>query len=411
MPPSWRNRVKELRYLRPSELADHPLQWRTHPDTQRRALAGVLEDVGIAGAGLAYVSEATGQLTSIDGHLRKSMGDVPWPTLILDVTDAESRLLLASHDPLAGLAEANALQLDALLQQTATHNQDVQALLDQIATTYLPPDVGLTSGEGQDAEPQIDRAEVLREQWGVEVGQLWQAGEHRVICGDCTEKVVLKRLFNGAIPDIVINDPPYGMRLDTDFSSMTSKPQFARNKKAFGGHQYPQVLGDASDFNAAPLAELLTHIDEQFWFGADYYAASLGDTAHAGAWLVWDKRLDEVMDRMYGSCFELIWSRKKHKRLILRHKWAGIFGMEHESHEERSHPTQKPAVLIQDILTRYSAEGAVVADCFLGSGTTMIACQNLGRLCYGVEISPAYVAVCLQRFVDATGMTPVMLEG
>jgi len=131
--PSWRNRVKELRYCSPADLADHPLQWRVHPDQQRAALRGLLEDIGIAGALLAYESPATGQLVSIDGHLRKSLGPGPWPTLILDVTDEEAALLLATHDPLATLAQSDTAQLGALLQQVQSEDAAVQAFLAELA--------------------------------------------------------------------------------------------------------------------------------------------------------------------------------------------------------------------------------------------------------------------------------------
>jgi hypothetical protein len=131
--PQWRNRVKELRYLSPQELADHPLQWREHPDLQQSALRGVLEEVGIAGALLAYESPTTGLLTAIDGHLRKSLGEVAWPVLILDVTDEEAALLLSTHDPLAALAESNKDQLAALLHSVQSGDAAVQQLLSGLA--------------------------------------------------------------------------------------------------------------------------------------------------------------------------------------------------------------------------------------------------------------------------------------
>jgi hypothetical protein len=131
--PAWRNRVKELRYVRPAELADHPLQWRVHPETQAAALKGILGEIGIAGALLAYESPTTG-LTSIDGHLRKSLdADVPWPTLILDVDDAEAAMLLATHDPLAAMASSDTAQLTALLHSVQSGEAGVQALLSQLA--------------------------------------------------------------------------------------------------------------------------------------------------------------------------------------------------------------------------------------------------------------------------------------
>jgi hypothetical protein len=154
--PTWRNRVQELRYVKPSELADHPLQWREHPDFQRSALRGVLQEVGIAGALLAYESPATG-LTSIDGHLRKSLdADTPWPTLILDVTDAEAALLLSTHDPLSALAEASKDQLAALLHEVQSGDAAVQQLLSQLAQEH---------GLFPDAPATLDQ---LEEQYGEE---------------------------------------------------------------------------------------------------------------------------------------------------------------------------------------------------------------------------------------------------
>lgn len=146
-----RNRVKELRYVRPSDLADHPLQWRIHGELQSQAMQGLLREVGIAGALLAYDSPTTG-LTSIDGHLRKSLADTLWPTLILDVTDEEARLLLASYDPLSAMAETNRTQLAALLADVTTGEAGVQALLQQLAETHgiVPPDFQPVGIEEQD---------------------------------------------------------------------------------------------------------------------------------------------------------------------------------------------------------------------------------------------------------------------
>jgi len=262
----------------------------------------------------------------------------------------------------------------------------------------------------EDVEPQIDKAEELRVKWGVESGQLWQLGGHRLVCGDCTDKAVVERLLSNDKVAMLLNDPPYGMRLDADFSGMVNNLQFAREKGVKNGNKYANVIGDHEDYDAAPVADLFADVKEQLWFGADYYSQTLSDTMHEGAWLVWDKRLDESADKMYGSCFELIWSKQKHKRDVLRHKWAGIFGTEKEPTRGRSHPNQKPVELYADLLTRYSGNEAVVVDCYAGSGTTIIACERLGRKCRAVEISPAYVAVAIQRWVDVTGKEPVLLD-
>src|SRR2546423_118018 len=109
----------------------HP---RRHPQAQRDALRGVLEQVGIAAALVAYRSGRNGgKLTLVDGHLRKQDYDLDWPTLVLDVTDEEADLLLATHDPLAALAEYDRPKLDALLQEVRAKSPAVAGMLKELA--------------------------------------------------------------------------------------------------------------------------------------------------------------------------------------------------------------------------------------------------------------------------------------
>src|SRR5262245_52090618 len=111
-----RDRIRDFRRVSACELLDNDGNPRRHPQAQRDALRGVLEQIGIAAAMIAYHSERNGgKLTLIDGHLRKQDFDVDWPTLILDVSDEEADLLLATHDPLAALAEYDQPKLQALL--------------------------------------------------------------------------------------------------------------------------------------------------------------------------------------------------------------------------------------------------------------------------------------------------------
>jgi len=196
------------------------------------------------------------------------------------------------------------------------------------------------------------------------------------------------------------------MKLDADFSGMVNDIGLFRSKGLTHGRKYEQVVGDDKDFDPRPIIEALGNPAEQFWFGADYYASRLVDTEHSGAWLVWDKRLDESADKMFGSCFELLWSKRKCRRIMLRHKWAGIWGIEKEPQRGRQHPNQKPVILLGDLIGR--TEGLIV-DPFLGSGTTMVAAEQLGRVCYGMDICAPYVAVALQRLADM-GLTPRLVE-
>lgn len=233
-------------------------------------------------------------------------------------------------------------------------------------------------------------------------GDLWIiGGTHRLLVGDCTDPANVERLMQGERARGAILDPPYGMRLDTDFSAMENKD--SKDRSFSRGNKYDTVEGDDQDYDASPVALLLKSVDEQFWFGADYYSATLGDTMHGGAWLVWDKRDEGALDDMFGSCFELIWSRRKHKRDILRCRWAGPFGTEHEKIRERTHPNQKPVRLYEDLMGRYLPAGAIVIDLYAGSGVTLTAAHSTGRRAYLCELLPKYADVILRR-AEAEGL-------
>jgi len=134
---SLRDRILGLERIPAHDLLDHTGNWRLHPQFQQDALAGVLREVGIAGALLVYKSPAAGgQYVTIDGHLRKAIApDQEWPCLVLDVDDDEARYLLATHDPLAALAEAGRGELRSLLDQVQSVQAGVQAMLSQLAET------------------------------------------------------------------------------------------------------------------------------------------------------------------------------------------------------------------------------------------------------------------------------------
>jgi len=132
-PDTFRDRVQEFKRVPVAELLDHTGNFRRHPQAQQDALAGVLRDIGIAGALTAYYSAREGgALTLIDGHLRKSKGGT-WPVLILDVDDAEADLLLATHDELAAMADKDAGPLKSLLERVSSGEAAVQAMLARMA--------------------------------------------------------------------------------------------------------------------------------------------------------------------------------------------------------------------------------------------------------------------------------------
>lgn len=276
---------------------------------------------------------------------------------------------------------------DGILDSTGYDGDD----LDELLKT-LEPIMPI-----EDVEPQINKADELQKEWQTARGQVWLVGGvHRVMCGDSTSGEDVARLMGGKRASVVITDPPYGMDLDTDFSSMQSK----LFKGKTGGNYHDKIIGDNVDFDPSPIFEFWGYCKEIFLWGCDYYADKIPNR-NGGAIFVWDKRLDESADKMWGSSFELCWSKVNHKRDIIRVKWAGIFGMENQDTKSRVHPTQKPTDVIKWIIERYCDPIAITVDPYLGSGTTLIACEQTGRVCYGMEISPEYTAVVLQRAKDA----------
>ncbi len=127
-----RDRIKEFRRVKASQLRPHPKNWRTHPSAQHDALRGVLAEIGYAAALLAR-ELSDGSLELIDGHLRAEITpDMEVPVLVLDLDEAEAAKLLALHDPLAGMAGTNDAVLTELLDQVETDNEALQALFNQM---------------------------------------------------------------------------------------------------------------------------------------------------------------------------------------------------------------------------------------------------------------------------------------
>lgn len=227
---------------------------------------------------------------------------------------------------------------------------------------------------------------------------------HKVMCGDSTSAEDVAKLMGGKRADCVLSDPPYGMNLDTDWSDITGSMGSIGNKNKTQGNKYERVIGDDKPFDPSPIFELWGYCKEIFLFGADYYAEKIPNRVD-GSWLVWDKRKDSQSDAI-GAEFELLWSKGKHKRRMLRHDWFGFLSSGNTAEaRNRVHPTQKPTSLIVDIINQWIPDGSIVIDPFLGSGTTIIACEQTGRIGYGMEISPDYCAVILQRLTDI-GLTP-----
>src|SRR3990167_6741322 len=236
------------------------------------------------------------------------------------------------------------------------------------------------------------------------MGKLILKSRHRLKCGDSTMIDNVDDLMNGEKADMVFTDPPYGMNLNADFSGMKFK-----FKGSTGGNKYDNVIGDHDDFSEDLINIIFTleSVKEVFIWGADYFAEIIPER-NKGSWVVWDKRGDESADKMFGSTFELCWSKIKHKRETARIR-SGIFGVKDDS-KKRVHPTQKPVQLAEWFFDNWCKDLNLCVDLYLGSGSTLIACEKTNRKCYGMELDRKYCDVIIKRYMEYTKRDDIILE-
>ena len=228
----------------------------------------------------------------------------------------------------------------------------------------------------------------------VKLGDVWKLGKHRLMCGDSTKESDVEKLMNGQKADMVFTDPPYGMNLETD----NSKKMVVKGIKTSQNHK--KVLGDNEDFTTKLITTIFKNFDyckEIFVFGIDYFAELIKEK---GSWFVWDKYPTDKNNERFGSAFELIYSKQKHKRKIYR---IMSLNVGHHKREKITHPTQKPSDLICEILKEYSKKYNIIIDLYLGSGSTLIACEKTNRICYGMELDTKYCDVIIERWEQFTG--------
>ena len=204
----------------------------------------------------------------------------------------------------------------------------------------------------------------------VKLGEVWELGKHRLMCGDSTKESDVEKLMNGKKADLLFTDPPYGISA-TKMTLGTGKKEFHR--------------GDW-DNDKPDITLFLKYCDKQIIWGGNYFADVLPVT---NDWLCWHKKNDGLS----FSEFELAWSNIKKNCRILSHHWGG---------EKKKHPTQKPLEVIKWCI-ELEKESKTILDVFLGSGTTLIACEKTNRVCYGMELDTKYCDVIIERWEQFTG--------
>jgi site-specific DNA-methyltransferase (adenine-specific) len=329
-----------------------------------------------------------------------------------------------------GLTEAQRLRF--VLVDNAPEGMAGEWDMEMLASDWQSQDLGdlgfdmddmvacLPTNEDVDAEPQLDRAEELRQEWGVESGQLWLLGSHRLLCGDATAPETWPALLGDERLQMVWTDPPYGVKLN--IRSPSSPPSVHRRRKL--------LTIENDSLSPAQLREFLQCalglVAARCTLGAAWYVSApagnnFGEFAHVlgreglDIWrhsLVWLKNKFVFGRADYHYRHEPIlygWIPGGPHFFVDDRTLDSVFEISRPN-KSPEHPTMKPVDLVTRCLRNSSKEGWLIGDPFSGSGTTILACEQLGRKCRAIEINPGYVAVALQRFKDATGKRPTQLK-
>ena len=339
----------------------------------------------------------------VAGHTRykasKVLGLKEVPCIVADdLSDEQVKAFRLADNKVGELAEWDFDLLD----------DELEGLLD-IDMSEFGFDLDIEDEEKEIIEDEVPE---VPEESKAKLGDIYQLGNHRLMCGDSTKEEDVEKLMNGVKADMVLSDPPYGMFLDTDFSDIKGSMKSIGRKNHTSGNKYEKVIGDNEDFRPDLIMTFFDNFNyckEMFLFGGDYFAELLPNK-NDGSWLVWDKRKESQANAI-GSEFELIWSKNKHKRRMLRHDWFGFLSSKNQQDaRNRVHPTQKPITLLVDILNQWGNNCDNIIDLYGGSGSTLIACEQLDKKCYMMELDPHYIDVIIQRWENFTGEKAVLIE-
>lgn len=234
----------------------------------------------------------------------------------------------------------------------------------------------------------------------VKLGEIWQLGEHRLMCGDSTKKEDVERLMGGEKADMVFTDPPYGIKI-VGKDGKVGAGNIAKNQV------YMEVKGDETTDTAKDNFNLLSSFlgfKKFILFGGNYFTDFL---PFSDGWIIWDKRGNMASNNSADG--EMAWCSFHTPVRIYKQIWNGMI-REGES-EKRVHPTQKPIKLISDILNDFTKENEIILDCFGGSGSTLIACEQINRRCRIMEYEAYYCDVIIARWEKLTGKEAVKVHG
>jgi|HubBroStandDraft_4_1064222.scaffolds.fasta_scaffold05044_5 DNA modification methylase len=416
-----KNKIAELliTYQLISALKTNPRNARTHTKHQIRQIAKSIKVFGFTNPVLVDKDN-----TIIAGHGRvdgaKVNGMTVVPTIRLEnLSPDQVRAYIIADNRLAEKAGWDKSILAIELQHLLAIDDD----FDVSVTGFEIPEIDVLLAPDNNRPDPDDTFEVAETSQAVtSVGDLWHLGKHRILCGNSAKRESYSQLMASRRAGVVFTDPPYNVAIDGHVSGNGS----VRHR------EFQMGSGELTDFqHVSLLASSLRHLVHYSTSGSVHFVCM--DWRHMDHLLsagrqVYDSVLNVCvwvknnggMGSFYRSRHELVFvfrnGKGQHRNNVQLGRYARnrtnvweypsvntLSKVSDEGNLLALHPTVKPVALVADALLDSSARGDVVLDAFLGSGSTLIAAERTGRVCYGIEIDPAYVDTAIRRWQRYTG--------
>ena len=380
------------------QLIPYARNARTHTDEQVAQIAGSIAEFGFVNPVLVGEDKVI-----IAGHGRllaaQRLGLSEVPVIVLDhLNETQRRALVLADNQISANAGWNDELLSLELSDLASDEFDLSLLgftedaLNELLNNSNDP--GLVD---EDAVPEVEPNPVSQ------LGDVWQLGNHRVMCGDATSAEAMSALMDGQMADMVFTDPPYNV----DYGNAAKDTRQTKDRRILNDN-----LGDAFyDFLHGAMIQMLSVTK-----GALYVSMSSSelDTLQkafrdaGGKWstfIIWAKNTFTLGRADYQRQFEPILYGWKEGN---DHFWCGARDQGdvwfiNKPNKNDLHPTMKPVELVERAIRNSSKSQDIVLDAFGGSGTTIIACEKTGRYGRVLELDPKYVDVIIKRWQDYSG--------
>ena len=335
----------------------------------------------------------------------KALGWSSVPVTWIDVTPEEELRILLADNRTTRLGDDDKTMLADILSELALSEGGIDG------TGYNAADLDALIDEvSGGAELLTDADEIPEEvETRCQPGDLWILGSHRLLCGDSTKVDDVARLMHGDVAEMMFTDPPYGVDYSGGFQFMKDGTVRTNNREKLA-HDDSSVI--YTDF--LPVALSVVDGPCYMWFSGskarDVYNAVYDNQCETHSLIIWHKTNAKyaAMNSQYKPRHEMcLYFKPKGSTL----RWCGETTEANVWNQDRDginefHPTQKPVALALKAIGNHDAK--TVLEMFCGSGSTLIAAEQLGRKCYGMEISPKYCDVIIQRWENATGKKAVL---